>query len=63
MWDGERETERDKVELPLILSDERGRPEIVIDHDGIHAKSLRANVPPGTGPELEIRQAIHNIPN
>ncbi len=63
MWEGKRETESKTLELLLILSDGRGRPEIVIDHDGIHAKNLRANVPSGTGIELEIRQATHNIPN
>ncbi len=36
MWEGKRETASNKMELPLILSDDRGRPEIVIDHDGIH---------------------------
>ena len=46
-----------------MLSDDRGRPEIVIDHDGTHAKSLRANVPSGTWSELELRQATRSIPN
>ncbi len=46
-----------------MISDDRGRPEIVIDHDGTHTKSLRANVPLGNGLELEIRQSTRKISN